>query len=127
MLKRDKIKTIGRFKKLIPIDMIDTTYAAKHFLSPTEAMVKKYQSSPSDTAWREYENEYLKIIQERFEKNQELFDVLARRAMNENVKLGCFCPTRRIPDVYMCHTVIALRFMQEKYPELEVELPVITS
>jgi hypothetical protein len=44
-------------------------------------------------------------------------------ANNNDVYLGCSCPTKRNPDVNRCHTVLALRFMKRKYPGLKVEIP----
>ena len=45
---------------------------------------------------------------------------LARR---HDVYLGCNCPTARQPDVLRCHTVLALAFLRERYPDLSVRLP----
>ncbi len=44
-------------------------------------------------------------------------------ATDEDVFLGCNCPTAKNPDVQRCHTVLALKFMQERYPALEVAFP----
>ena len=49
-------------------------------------------------------------------------DVL-KMAKEKDVFLGCSCPTRKNPDVNRCHTVLALQFMKENFPELEVEFP----
>ena len=37
--------------------------------------------------------------------------------------IGCNCPTKANPDPNRCHTVLALRFMDERYPDLDVEYP----
>ena len=34
-----------------------------------------------------------------------------------------FMPPAKNPDVQRCHTVLALRFMMKRYPQLEVLLP----
>jgi hypothetical protein len=44
-------------------------------------------------------------------------------AQFHDVWLGCNCPTAKNPDVRRCHTVLALQFMKERYPALEVRIP----
>ena len=41
----------------------------------------------------------------------------------EEVYLGCSCPTKKNPNVNHCHTVLALRFMSEHYPALDIVFP----
>ena len=48
------------------------------------------------------------------------FDGLARRP---DVYLGCSCPTKTNPDVRRCHTWLALEFIRERCPELDVRFP----
>lgn len=45
------------------------------------------------------------------------FDGLARRP---DVYLGCSCPTKTNPDVRRCHTWLALEFIRERCPDLDV-------
>ena len=51
------------------------------------------------------------------------FDELAELARNNDVYLGCNCPTQRQPDVRHCHTVLALAFLRQHYPDLDVRFP----
>ena len=48
---------------------------------------------------------------------------LAALASERDVYLGCNCPTKANPRVDRCHTALALRFMKERFPELEVVFP----
>ena len=41
----------------------------------------------------------------------------------QDVLLGCSCPTKKQPDVNRRHTVQALAFMVERYPDLDVRFP----
>jgi hypothetical protein len=83
-------------------------------------MVSAYLAAPSEKAWKTLENDYLKLLEARFARDREPFERLAELATGSDVYLGCSCPTKKNPDVHRCHTVLALRFMQKKYPELTV-------
>ena len=126
MLARYKIPYM---KKLPPEDpasrgtRIDTRKHTRSCLRPTEAMVKRFLADPGEKRWGELEKDYRALLDRRFKDDRGEFDRLADQARMEDVFLGCSCPTRAVPDVNHCHTVLALNFMKEKYPDLEVAFP----
>lgn len=95
----------------------------KHVLAPTKPMVEKYFKNPGDKAWDKLKKEYLALLTERLKDRREEFDELAELVINNDVFLGCNCPTRKNPDVNRCHTVLALEFMKQEYPKLKIEFP----
>ena len=82
--------------------------------------MKLYLADPTDEAWDRYVEQYLAIIEERYAEDPSEIEELAELARTNDVYLGCSCPTTKNPDVRQCHTVLALRFMKEKFPDLEV-------
>ena len=52
---------------------------------------------------------------------------LAQLATDNDVFLGCNCPTKKNPIPGRCHTYLALEFMKMKYPKLDVEIPPTSS
>ena len=101
----------------------DTRKHTRHCLRPSEDIVAEYLADPSTDAWGRFESRYLRILEQRWQAEATPFDELAELAASENVYLGCSCPTAKNPDVARCHTVLALKFMQARYPALEVEFP----
>jgi len=101
----------------------DTRKHTKHCLRPTTEMVVKYLKNPDDSEWIVFEEQYLKLLETRFKEGRSPFNHLYELAKSEDVYIGCSCPTNKNPDVYKCHTFLALKFMKEKYPDLEVRLP----
>lgn len=101
----------------------DTRWKTRHILRPTQSIVEEYLAAPSDGVWERFREAYLAVLESRFEQDRGPFDELATLAGREDVWLGCSCPTRKQPDVRHCHTWLALEFMQEKYPSLEVVFP----
>ncbi len=101
----------------------DTRYATRHLLRPTAGIVEAYLSDPTSAAWRTFRQQYLALLRERFREDRTLFDELAELAADNDVYLGCSCPTKKNPVVGRCHTYLALKFMREKYPRLTVVLP----
>lgn len=95
----------------------------RHCLRPSEAIVKFYLADPTPDHWAVFEEAYLGILEARFRSDRTPFDALAQLASQRNVYIGCSCPTKTNPNMNHCHTVLALRFMKSKYPELTVELP----
>ena len=124
MLKRYQIirgkKVSGRHPQEV---YRDTRKHQNHCLAPTRTMVLEYLQDPSPKAWKLYERDYLKLLQQWFDRNPSQFDELAGKALRTDVYIGCSCPTKTNPDVYKCHTVLALEFMKSNYPALEIELP----
>ncbi|WP_210417727.1 DUF488 family protein, N3 subclade [Bythopirellula goksoeyrii] len=100
----------------------DTRKHTKHCLRPTQELVERYQAN--NCTWDEFADEYGALLNARFSEDCRAFDELARLAMEGDVFLGCSCPTQQNPDVTHCHTVLALRFMQEHYPLLTIKLPI---
>ena len=83
----------------------------------------KYVEDPTEKAWKVFEREYFGILESRFQEDRGLFDQLAALANKKDVFLGCSCPTKKNPDVNHCHTVLGLRFMKQKHPDLRVLFP----
>jgi hypothetical protein len=103
---------------------IDTRKHRGHVLSPQPSAVQALLAEGSAAQFRKFARGYEALLGQRFAHDRAPFDALARLAQHEDVYLGCNCPTSRNPDVRRCHTVLALRFMQRKYPKLRVQLPV---
>jgi uncharacterized protein YeaO (DUF488 family) len=104
----------------------DTRYRTSHVLRPTEEIVEAYLADPTDTAWRTFKKQYLALLDERFRQDGTPFDNLAALAEDDDVFLGCNCPTKKNPAPCRCHTYLALEFMQKKYPRLKVTIPAKT-
>ncbi len=105
----------------------DTRHRTRHLLRPTREMVEAYLASPTEQSWTIFRKAYLASLEERFQCNRQQFDQLTMLAMENDVFLGCNCPTKKNPDVYKCHTLLALRFMKEKSPGLDVVYPMRTA
>jgi uncharacterized protein YeaO (DUF488 family) len=101
----------------------DTRYRFSHILRPTKEIVEAYLADPTNAAWRTFKRKYLAILDMRFRENRTPFDDLARRAAENNVFLGCNCPTKKNPVLGHCHTYLALGFMKKHYPRLKVVIP----
>ena len=101
----------------------DARKHTRHCLRPLEEIVAEYLAHPTLKIWKKFESEYLRNLDERYEADPAPFDNLATLASTENVYIGCSCPTAKNPNVQHCHTVLALRFMKEHYPALEVLFP----
>jgi hypothetical protein len=101
----------------------DTRKHTRHALRPDGEQVSAYLRNPDDEAWSRFRSAYLDVLERRFAEDPAPFDALARQASDENVWLGCSCPTKKNPDVRRCHTVLALGFMGDRYPELSISLP----
>jgi len=82
--------------------------------------VIEYLADPSASHWEKFKKAYLACLQDRFQADRSLFDDLAKQALETDVHLGCSCPTRKNPDVNHCHTMLALKFMKQTYPDLNV-------
>jgi hypothetical protein len=102
---------------------IDVRAHREHVLSPARSEVAALLAEPSDAQFARFRCSYIELLERRFAADRSAFDALARVAQDMDVYLGCNCPTRRNPDVQHCHTTLALRFMQRKYPQLRVRLP----
>lgn len=101
----------------------DTRKHTRHCLRPTAEIVAEYLAHPTPAAWQRFANSYIRILAERFDEDPAPFHSLRDLAVQQDVLLGCSCPTANNPDVNHCHTVLALEFMQSRYPELDVRFP----
>ena len=100
----------------------DTRKHTRHVLRPTPELVEKVLADV-DAEWPAYRAAYRKLLEARFAEDPAPFEALAERARRDDVHLGCNCPTQRQPDVNRCHTVLALQFMQQRFPDLDVRFP----
>lgn len=99
----------------------DTRKHTRHVLRPEAEAVQAYLADPS--TFPSFAARYRAVLEERFALERDAFDRLAEQARGADVFLGCSCPTAAVPDVRRCHTYLALKFMAEKYPDLDVRLP----
>jgi uncharacterized protein DUF488 len=102
---------------------MDTRKHTRHCLRPAAEMVLKFLDGEAWYSWEQFRQEYLQLLDQRFTEDRQPFDALADLARREDVYLGCSCPTKKNPDVYHCHTVLALEFVRERYPDLKVIFP----
>lgn len=101
----------------------DTRKHTRHVLRPSAELVQALLADPSEVSFRRFARGYRALLEERFEAERERFDQIARLAREQRVYLGCNCPTERQPDVRRCHTALALAFLRERYPDLDVREP----
>ncbi|HVZ34742.1 MAG TPA: hypothetical protein VG963_20080 [Polyangiaceae bacterium] len=101
----------------------DTRKHTRHVLRPSAEMVAAFFEQPGEAGFRRFRSTYLKLLQERFRSQRAEFDALAELAQQRDVFLGCNCPTAKQPDVHHCHTYLALGFLAEHYPGLNVSWP----
>ena len=101
----------------------DTRKHTRHCLRPPAELVVEFLADPTAEGWERFRTEYLRNLQDRYDTDPAPFDTLAELAKAQDVHIGCSCPTAKNPDVMHCHTVLALKFMKERYPTLDVEFP----
>jgi uncharacterized protein YeaO (DUF488 family) len=101
----------------------DTRKHTRHVLRPTAALVSGLLADPSAASFRRFAEAYRALLEQRFASERERFDELAGLARRQHVYLGCNCPSERQPDVRRCHTALALAFLRERYPDLDVREP----
>ena len=101
----------------------DTRKHTRHVLRPPGELVVAYLEGDGSLTWEEFRDRYLRCLEERFEEDAAPFEELAALARKEDVFLGCSCPTKRNPDVNRCHTVLALEFMNGRFPGLPIGFP----
>lgn len=103
---------------------LDVRKHTRHVLRPEPDMVESFLAAPGDPErWHAFGDRYHDLLHARWAVDRTPFDALAELARSRDVYLGCSCPTTKQPDVYRCHTVLALRFMQARYPDLDVVMP----
>lgn len=123
MLTRYQMRRGARAAELPEGVRQDTRKHTRHVLRPTDTMVEEYLAAPSDAAWAKLVKRYRALIEERFAEDRQRFDELAELARTNDVYLGCSCPTKKNPSVRHCHTWLALEWMHEHYPDLDVRMP----
>lgn len=101
----------------------DTRWRTHHVLRPTEEMVESFLKDTGPSGWKKFHSAYLDLLKARFHDSPEEFQKLASLAADQDVYLGCNCPTEKNPNVHHCHTWIALEFMKKKFPSLNVVFP----
>lgn len=99
----------------------DTRKHTRHVLRPREQSVVAYLGG--EMSFEDFAADYRATVAARLEADPAPFDALARLATDQDVYLGCSCPSRANPDVRRCHTWLALELMRERYPSLEVRFP----
>jgi len=101
----------------------DARWRTRHLLRPTQEMVEDFLEDTSSTGWKKFRSSYLSLLKERFKETPEEFRNLAELATENDVYIGCNCPTAKNPDVHHCHTFLALEFMSQKFPRLDIVFP----
>ena len=101
----------------------DTRRHTHHCLRPPREAVDAYLANPTQAAWRKLAAAYNKALADRFAKDPKPFKELADLAVQQDVYIGCSCPTKKNPDVRHCHTWLALEFMKKKFSGLTVVFP----
>lgn len=101
----------------------DTRKHTGHVLRPDADAVARYLADPGDAGWEAFSRGYRALLEERSRAEPERFQAIADAALTGDLWLGCSCPTAKNPDVRRCHTSLALGFLAERFPELEVHWP----
>jgi hypothetical protein len=101
----------------------DTRKHTRHVLRPDALAVERFLSDPSEHGFEQFRAAYLALLAQRLAARRAPFDSLAELARNKDVYLGCNCPTAKQPWVQRCHTHLALGFLAEQYPDLDVRRP----
>jgi hypothetical protein len=101
----------------------DTRKHTRHVLRPTRDLVDGLLEDASAASYERFARGYRQLLAQRFAAERARFEQLAELARRANVYLGCNCPTTRQPDVRRCHTALALAFLRERYPDLDVRMP----
>lgn len=101
----------------------DTRKHTHHVLRPDSDAVRAFLARPDDAAFRRFAAGYRALLARRIAADPRPFAALAERAREQHVWLGCSCPTAKNPDVWRCHTVLALRFFAERFPDVEIAWP----
>ena len=96
----------------------DARKHTRHCLRPGAEMVEEFLHDPSDAGWEKFATAYRELVENRYTEDRSSFDELAQHTRDDDVYLGCSCPTKKNPDSQRCHTALALEFMVDKYPDL---------
>jgi hypothetical protein len=74
----------------------DTRKHTRHCLRPNEEMVARYLACTPSSSWEAFAREYVDLLERRFAEDQRPFDKLVALARENDVYIGCSCPTARI-------------------------------
>lgn len=101
----------------------DTRMHTRHVLRPEAERVRAYLTAPGDQPWQEFAAAYCELLEQRLATDPTPFHAIADLARQQDVWLGCSCPTSTNPDVRRCHTFLALQFFAEHFADLEIVWP----
>jgi hypothetical protein len=101
----------------------DTRKHTRHVLRPDETDVRKFLARPDELTWRRFATAYRRLLARRLAEDAAPFAAIAELARRHDVWLGCNCPTAKNPDVRRCHTVLALAFFAERFPDVAIVWP----
>ncbi|MEM1413341.1 MAG: hypothetical protein AAGH15_00495 [Myxococcota bacterium] len=96
----------------------DARKHTRHVLRPEAEAVEAFLADPG--TFEAFRRRYEATVARRFAEDRAPFDALAALAREAPVYLGCSCPTKRQAHPERCHTALALHFMGERYPGLDV-------
>jgi len=121
MLGRYQMRRGARAEELPDGIRQDTRRHTRHVLRPERSMVARFLAGECD--WTQFRAAYEATVRARMAEQPEAFERLAELAREQDVWLGCSCPTKANPDVRHCHTWVALELMAAAYPDLVVRFP----
>lgn len=101
----------------------DTRKHTRSPFRPDADEVAALLEARTDAAFATFARAYRGLLKQRFALDAEPFNAVAEQARGEDVFLGCNCPTDKNPDIRRCHTWLALEFMAERFPDLDVRFP----
>src|SRR5689334_11186049 len=65
----------------------------RHVLRPSAEVVEAFLADPKSVNWTRFAKEYRATLAKRFREDSGAFDALAESAREQNVFIGCSCPT----------------------------------
>jgi hypothetical protein len=74
-------------------------------------MVEDFLANPNDEAWLRFRDGCHALLKTRQLEEPERFVELASLSSDNDVLIGCSCPTAKQPHIERCHTWLALEFM----------------
>jgi hypothetical protein len=72
----------------------DTRWRTKHILRPTEEIVDRFLADPTEEAWLRFRDSYRELLLTSYQEDPSPFEALADLAADEDVFIGCSCPTK---------------------------------
>lgn len=99
----------------------DSRRHTRHPLRPERDAVDAFLAG--ELSFEAFAGRYRVALEARVAQDPGPFDALAALARAHDVWIGCSCPTKQQPHVEHCHTWLALQWMAERYPDVEVRFP----